>query len=339
MIRFRLTYLILAALLGTLLIASCDEPEKEEFDHPLKFNISYLSNAQVASYSDQYVDFKLSITNLQAYYDVDYIEEYVDLDTSNFKFPAGENYSYEITDAEYIPPGQPQPYSLCILMDLSDGYSEFDKNNHRYEAFNGFMQKFNPMSEFVFAGYSRGGRLENEPVDIIGDGFANRWSEQLAIDVLDMALNTGGTSPILEAVDEMIGWIDENASTSNRHILVFAHRDDNSVDVHIDTIIAKAIEKNVKIDLMWYNAENLYSYPWAMAKMAHKTGGMNIYVDHFFRFNTAFLALDRMYRGDFGHFRVTARRIAPPGTFYEGYYFGNFGLSTGFYYWVFWIDL
>ena len=142
---------------------------------------------------------------------------------------------------------------------------------------------------------------------------------------------------MFEALDEMIDYVDENASTDNRHILVFAHRTDNSAEIHVDSTIAKAIEKNVKIDFIWYKDEDPFS--WTMAKIVHKTGGGSIYIDHFFRFNAAFLALDRIIKGEFGYFKVSARRIAPPETFFEGYYFGNLVWVSGFSYVVFYLDL
>ena len=153
--------MFIAAALIIPLVLSCEEEEKEKFDYPMKFNFSYLNKAEVVNYSDQHVDIELHITNLQTYYDEDYIEEYVNLDTSQLLFPIAEDYYYEVINAEYVPPEEPVPYSMCILLDQSGGYINIDKNNHRYEALNGFMQTFDPKSEFVFAVYSQGGNLKN----------------------------------------------------------------------------------------------------------------------------------------------------------------------------------
>ena len=177
-------------------------------------------------------------------------------------------------------------YSVAIMLDESEiDESQFNGLGNKYmlnqeTACRKFF-KLSPVgSNFILSAYGMGNEfIPNEPITIYGDDFTNnadKYDQTLAN--LRKYSNYKGNAPFLSALDSMLEFINNKAINSNKQIIAFTHNEDVVSNKDWDSLITKAINYNVVVNIVMTYQSNgdFYNY----TQIAQKTGGFIFYVSN-----------------------------------------------------------
>jgi hypothetical protein len=168
-------------------------------------------------------------------------------------------------------------YSNLLIMDQSGNYDDFDPANQRLRALNKFFQDVNNdnRANTAFGYFSRSGNWTDDL--FVYNEWANPFKYDYEVAVEQqfwMTFFEGGTSNLYDAINQSINYVDEFAPTDNKMVTAFVKDTDDGLGMYYKDVIANALQKNVKINII-----SIGAYSNDFFEMTYKTGGFLSIID------------------------------------------------------------
>ncbi len=307
---------IIIYILLFILVSAC---RKMEFDSETDshFNVPVLHSAQIISHTIHSINFNLDISVCDSTFV--YGPALADIHTYNVS-----GYSYTVNSDSLIKVSNFQNYCTALLIDQSGSYLNTDFDNKRFIAFNSFYRNIKPEDSYILSAFSKGGQLENDICTVYGGAFTNGYEESKIKDLLNLSVKTGGESCLYDALFKMTNYVDSLGNGTNRSIVAFVHNKDVASLHTISEVIANAIAKNIKINIIWFGDINFNLNQFS--KIPAQTGGFSIFCNSYFNFMSAFLSLDKLLHKDVMATRYNITVSKPTWVVSPGIWF-NHGVS------------
>lgn len=327
---------IAALSILALFCAACEE-DPTGLNLPYHRDVPVLLATHVTRYDLREIHFTIDLAVFKADNENDRVIEYTDLPDSSFKFLDYKSYygnpvsdtcwvRHTVEKVSYTDTTHRSSFATLILIDQSKSPESFDSsdyNNQRYEAFNAFYKNLKGQGKVSFAYYNRNAG-EKEEMKMVNRELSDSWDEETAFSLLDLTHKQSGTSGLYDALDEAIDFISEKGE-DNPSITLFVRNKDDGSSISLDNLILKAIDRNVKINVIWLIHNTQTVDLSAMRKLSTKTGGFEVYMNSIYQSTTVFLQLAKLLRAETNFYRVSVNMtIEDPNWFAAKY-------STGIY--------
>jgi len=324
-IKIKTTLLILTTT-GIFLFTHCSKENNVEkkFWPPDAWSVAVMLSTNVISYNADEVLLDMDVAVLDGSQSLtEDTMGIVNIPNNSFVFFDLANFDYEIQNIEYsTPTTKSDLFSTAILIDQSSSYQYIDEKNERFESINAFMQNVKPGNEFLIAAFARDGSLENE-VSIYGNGFTDNWQD-VVFDLLDLTEKTGGTSNLYDALAQLIDYVSANAANTNKSIVALIRNDDDQQSLTtLDSVISKAAQQSVKINIVWLYDQNYDFNAQTLRKLSWGTGGFTVATGIIKQANTIFMSLNRLLKNQFNFYRINLKMNAINYSFFPGFWIGH----------------
>ena len=282
-----------STLLGFVLVVfSCvEEPEidRDSFP-PLGRDEVALRSVRVINFTQSKVELELKL-NLLYYYRYgglcldkawgDYVLNYGDdLPTSAFEFEAFDgDFDYQTvlkSVSRQTPNSATQAYSALVLAENTGDFPltqiEDPFSNRRFEALNYFFLNNRSPNNFALAAFGKNGKMGKDVKFCAG--FNEPW-QTYASEAVTLSEQEGGTNNILDALDQSIDYIVNNATNPNKTIVVLTHTPPDYPYSKYLAVAQKAKLNNVTvhiIDLNLHYETDIFGFN----ALALNTGGFYI---------------------------------------------------------------
>jgi von Willebrand factor type A domain len=277
--------------LCVILLLACAEPPEAHPDSfpPVGRDEVVTRSVEVISYTANKVEVELKM-NLLYYYSYgllcmdkawgDYVLNYADeLPASAFVFDAhnDEDYQTILKSVQRVTPiTSNQAFSTLLLVDNTRDFplteSDDPNFNRKFEALNYFFLNTPQPSNFALAAFGNNGKMG---VDVkFAAGFNQDW-QTYASEAIKLSEEEGGTNNIIEALDEAIDYVENNATNPQKSIVVITHSYPEFPLSEYKTVANKAASKGIAIhiiDMAFFLATDLFGYQ----ELTRSTGGFYI---------------------------------------------------------------
>lgn len=226
-------------------------------------------------------------------------------DTHSIHFPSGNTYAYNILDFQLLNPAPENSFCTALLIDQSANYEYFG-GDQLFEGLNSFMHNTGAGNSALIAGYARNNQQGDSIYTICGNGFIKEWDKEQAKDVFSLFRQTEGTPCLYDALYNMIEYVDAHGEGVNKSIVVLASNEDDGMSKYsLDQIISNAVEKNIKIHVIWLHWSNDY---FELMYAAHFTGGFLSYCSNMAEVNMLYLSLPQLLLNQMNFYRIKVNR-------------------------------
>jgi hypothetical protein len=270
---------------GLLLLASCLKPEADPDSFPpIGRDEVALREVNVLNFTPSQVELELKM-NMLYFYRIgcldeewgDFVLNYAeDLPLSAMEFLYDDFYEVTTTvtsATKESPANSGQAYSALLLVDNTLDFPLTDTDdpysNRKFEAINYFFKNTPKPSNFALAAFAEDGKM-GEDIKFLA-GFDEDW-QKYASEAIQLSEQEGGDNNLLDALDEAIGYVDQNATNPNKTIVVITHSYPDYSLSEYQTIVNKAISKQVSIniiDMSYFIAADINAY----SMLTTQTGG------------------------------------------------------------------
>lgn len=255
---------------------------------PVPIIIPVTLNTEYISHTSKELKFKVRciILDSRTNYDLTEIELAKYLYIASYTGQSGTNYTFSLDSLTKVNTPFLGNYSAAIMLDESEiDESQFNLLGGKYmlnqeTACRKFFKLASDGSEFILSAYGLGNEfIPNQPLTIYGDNFTNndvQYDQTLAY--LRKYSNYKGNAPFLLALDSMLEFMNIKATNSNKQIIAFTHNDDSVSGKDWDSLILKAINYHITVNIVMTYQSNgdFYNY----TNIAQKTGGFIFYVSN-----------------------------------------------------------
>ena len=198
------------------------------------------------------------------------------LDKNSLKF--GGSGTYTILDFKSAGTQTSSTASSLVLIDQSGSYTEQDSKNMRSKVINKYLHDVKSPSSFALGGFSKGGKLDTEPLEL-GNDFSSEASAVVPY-LFDLPARTGGQCVLFDALAQAIEKI--KASPGSHNIVVLAHSTDEGSVATLSSVTAAALLNQVAVHILLLASPvcPLCASPvpnpdaTVMAKLSQSTGGI-----------------------------------------------------------------
>jgi hypothetical protein len=254
-----------------------------------------VTRSQYISHTSTEIIYEVEIVLLGEYQNS---RDYTGLLSKNFDF--GTNTTTKVIAFDTISKkASPESYSLLLLLDESGSYEQLDPYNVRSQAINKFLYDNSPTDNFALAGFSAGGKLNEEPLELNSTIFSD-YSSATEEYLFNLSKRTGGTSKLYNAIDQAVNKFSGVGINPRKELVVIAHAADGGSTITSSSAIQHAIQNNVRISCIEFGNE----LNGALASVAEQTNGFHIVCKDADEVSTSLLHLRRMLRQTFHPYRL-----------------------------------
>lgn len=197
---------------------------------------------------------------------------------------------------------------VIFLVDQSHDYTVTDPYNARSQAINKFAHDFAD-PDFTIGGFSKNGLLNSDPIEYLpsSDTDENAFTRSL----FKFAKRTGGDSNLYDALNS---GLDNFNSTGSKHLIVLVQSMDESSAVSPASVVTKANNLAVKLDIIALG-ENISLN--TLSAMSQQTGGFFAACDNDKEMVAIIDSLNRILTGSSEGYKLTVK-WTPGGTISSG---------------------
>lgn len=273
-----------------LVLACAEEPTTSPDSFPpLGRDEIVTRNVEVITYTANKIELELRL-NMLYYYRYgglcldeawgDYLLNYSDdLPASAFNFSAydGDDYQTVLKSVQTVTPTpSSQAFSTLLLVDNTLDFPLTDTDdpysNRKFETLNYFFQNTPKPSNFALAAFGNNGKMGTDVK--FAAGFNEDW-QTYASEAIKLSEEEGGTNNIIEALDEAIDYVDNNAPNPQKSIVVITHSYPDFPLSDYQEIANKAAAKGIAIhilDMAFFLATDIFGYQ----TLTQATGGFYV---------------------------------------------------------------
>ncbi len=172
--------------------------------------------------------------------------------------------NFGITQVNFLP-----VESSIVLLDQSGSYAKTDPDNLRSQLVSKYLSDCSQVNFFQLGGFSKGGRLFNEPVEFLTNGFTNAWQAP-AQGLYTLAQQTGGQSNLYDAINTSVNSFSVTPPNATRNCLVLMNANDQASSLSLNSLLQNASSINMHVNLTCVDSSvNKLS----AASLAMQTGG------------------------------------------------------------------
>jgi len=184
----------------------------------------------------------------------------------NITYPVTSTYTFSYANLTKLQPDLAPPQSTLLLFDKSSGYwVRFD------DCLNYWVESISDDHEYAIGAMTDG--ISTDGYKIYGDGFISKNSENKTQAVFDMIQDDPiGNYNVLEACLAAIPYLDQNASNSEKSIVIFTTTEAPEHPDLVDSIVDLANQKNIRISFF---APEEFDYDYV--EIAKRTDGFHCY--------------------------------------------------------------
>jgi hypothetical protein len=280
-----------------LLCYSCNYIPATDADifYPPRKDVAMVTRSQYISNTSTEIVFEVEVVLLGNYQNS---LDYTGLLTKNFDLgPA--NGAKLIAFDTITRKAATTPYSILLLVDESGTYDLIDPYNVRSQAINKFLYDNIVPDNFIIGGFSTGGRLSEEPVELSSNSFSD-YDSPTEEYLFNLSKRTGGTSKLYNAIDNGINKFSGPNANARKELIVMAHATDNGSSISSSTVIQHAIQNNIHISCIEFGKE----LKGTLASVAEQTNGLHISCNDADEVSTTFLHLRRLLGQTFRPYRL-----------------------------------
>lgn len=322
-----ISFIYIAGIAFFATLYSCKKKPVEDLI-PYRYDVPVLFSAETDNYLLRKIEFNLKIAvlkgNNQSQEDV---TEYTGIPDTSFFF---QDYMFNntwvrhnITNCSYLKDTQYTGYFSSIMLDQSSTPESFDlndKNNLRFAAINGFLNKLKGDAFVLLSGFSRNGKLNGTYFELCSPQPVSVWDKTTARNLLDLTHKTGGTSCLFDALGSMITYMSAYSYNNKSITVMIINADDGLGNDSLESIIQKARNNNIKINLIWLIDNYQYVNFPTLTQLPCRTGGFLIYMGDIYQASTIFLGLDMLLKRNISHYNLDVTlTIDSPNYFLEKY--------------------
>lgn len=300
----------------------------------------------VISYSANKVEIELRL-NMLYYYRFgglcldkawgDYLLNYSgELPSSAFNFSAydGDDYQTVLKSVQTVTPTPAsQAFSTLLLVDNTRDFpltdTEDPYSNRKFEALNYFFLNTPKPSNFALAAFGNNG---NMGADVkFAAGFNEDW-QTYASEAIKLSEEEGGTNNIIEALDDAIDYVDDNATNPQKSIVVITHSYPDFPLANYLAIANKAQARGIAIhilDMAFFLSTDIFGYQaltkatggFYVSASAHPNQGYPV-----FGYGAVMMQLNELLKNQYREYVVRIEinyTGSDPNYFEPGYWYGH----------------
>jgi hypothetical protein len=293
---------ISAVVILTLLCCSCNFIPATDADifYPPRKDVAMVTRSQYVSNTSTEIIYEVEIVLLGNYQNS---ADYTGLVSGNFNF--GTNNSTRIIAFDTITQkASKNPYSILLLLDESGTYDIIDPYNVRSQVINKFLYENLVPDNFIIGGFSSGGHLTEEPVELNSGTFSD-YDSPTEEYLFNLSKRTGGTSKLYNAIDNAVTKFNGPNANSRKELILMAHAADGGSTISSSTVVQHAIENNVRVTCVEFGNE----LSGGLAAVAERTNGLHISCKSADEVSTTFLHLRRLLGQTFHPYRLRLQLI------------------------------
>jgi hypothetical protein len=279
-----------------LLCAGCNFIPWNDGDifYPPRKDVAIVTRSQYISHTSTEIVYEVEIVLLGYYQNS---VDYTCLVQKNFDFG---NTNTQVVGFDTISKtASSNAYSLLLMVDESGSYEQIDPYNVRSQAINKFLRDNISPQNFILGGFSIGGKLADEPVELNSTVFSD-YNSTTDEYLFNLSKRTGGSSKIYNAIDQGINKFNGANSNSRKELLVLAHAADNGSTISSSLVIQHAIQNNVRVSCVEFGTE----LSGNLASIAEQTNGFHIACKDADEVSTVFLHSRRLLGQTFHPYRL-----------------------------------
>ena len=281
---------------------------------PARREIAVVTNSQYISHTSSEVIYEMEVV-LLPYFEGDANDDYIYLPQEDFAFENPN--TAQIIDFDTVKITAPAGnLSVACLIDQSGSYEETDYYNSRSQVINKFFQDNSPPDNFLVGGFSRGGLLREDPVELFKDNFINDWQAPQEY-LFGLAKRTSGTSSLYDALANTLTKFNSPGVNQRKELIVLAHSQDAGSSVSISAVIQQAKAYGVRIHAIELGNE----LNGVLAPFSQQTGGIHAYCPTIEESATMFNHFRRLLKGSWKVYRIRARYQPGSGVVQSGFDF------------------
>ncbi|MFC2114463.1 hypothetical protein ACFLRI_03860 [Bacteroidota bacterium] len=259
-----LSTLVITVVFCSVIYCSCNkEPEYDIFSTNLKG--ATVVSTEVISYANKEAVFELGIATFDPQKIYGNQKQKVDnFNESDIKEYAA-NYDYYIQNIDIEEPEAAEDYSNAIMIDRSFGTPDPDEINC-------YLRNVRSNDEYILSSFSYEDDNDTVPLTIYSDGFYNDYAKSME-ELSDIySQESSGESSLYDALDQMLDYVNTNASKDSKYITVFIGEMDQKIKSipNGDLLISKAISYNIKINIYFIYFDE---YNERLNRITTKTNG------------------------------------------------------------------
>ena len=311
-------YLGSAFIILAILLSSCkDEPTVLE--PPYRYDVPVLLATNVLKYESREIQYYLDLAVFKGDNETASLVELDSLPDSSFHFLDyefnGTWARYKVDTVEYRDSIPFNTFTTLILIDQSASPENFDSTdfyNYRFQAFNAFYRNLEGQGKVMFATYNRDNN-EHDVIEPVNSEFRDSWDAETAKSLLNLTHKQSGTAALFDALNQAIDLMSIKYGENKSICLFVRNRDDGKSLLSLDSIVAKAQLKGIKINVVWLIHDSQNTDLKALRKLSSKTGGFSVYMGKIYQSSTVFMALPALLclRTHFYRIKVTLTIEAP----------------------------
>jgi von Willebrand factor type A domain len=333
------------SIVALLLIGCALEPEADADSFPpLGRDEIATRDVEVIGYTANKIEIELRL-NMLYYYRIgcldeawgDYLLNYADdLPASAFNFSAydGDDYQTVLKSTQTITPAASnEAFSTLLLVDNTLNFPLTDTDdpysNRKFEALNYFFINTPKPSNFALAAFGNNGKMGTD-VKFAAD-FNENW-QKYASEAIKLSEEEGGTNNIIEALNEAIDYVEDNATNPQKSIVVITHSYPNFPLANYETVANKAAAKGIAIhiiDMAFFLSTDIVAYQ----TLTGRTGGFYISASAHpnrgypvFGYGAAMVQLNELLKQQYREYvvRIEINYTGPDPNYFEpGYWYSH----------------
>jgi hypothetical protein len=267
-----------------------------EIFYPPRKDVAMVTRSQYISNTSTEVIYEVEIVLLGYYQDS---QDYTGLLPKNFDFGTNTTTTKVLAFDTISKKAPPEPYSLLLMLDESGSYEQLDPYNTRSQAINKFLYDNSSPNNFSLGGFSTGGKLIEEPLELNSTIFSDHSSTTEEY-LFNLSKRTGGISKLYSAIDQGLNKFSGADINPRKELVVVAHAADGGSTISSSLVIQHAIQNNVRISCIEFGNE----LNGALASIAEQTNGFHISCKDTDEVSAAFLHLRRLLGQTFHPYRL-----------------------------------
>jgi hypothetical protein len=262
--------------------------------YPPRKDVAMVTRSHYISNTSTEVIYEVEIVLLGYYQNS---PDYTGLLAKNFDF--GANTTKVIAFDTISKKASPESYSLLLMLDESGSYEQLDPYNARSQAVNKFLYDNSPTNNFVLGGFSTGGKLNEEPLELNSTIFSDH-SPTTEEYLFNLSKRTGGSSKVYNAIDQGLNKFSGGGINPRKELVVVAHAADGGSTIPPSLVIQHALQNNVRISCIEFGND----LNGALASIAEQTNGFHISCKDADEVSATFLHLRRLLGQTFHPYRL-----------------------------------